>query len=405
VGLKILLAPGRYVQGPKALREIGNQLRAIGVQNPLILASRSGIREAKDDVSRSLDAAGISYAWTGFNGECTWEEIRRVKELCLEGGHDGIVNIGGGKCIDTGRAAACKNCRRSDVVPAVPMPDFGAGVPCINVPTIAATDATTSTGCLVYTEPQPPGVIEASLTVSFNPALVFVDTELIARAPYRFLACGMGDALATYFEADSSFRTNTPALLTGGASLKTTQALAKLCLEILLEHGREARIECEAGIAGPGVEAIVEANVLLSGLGFESGGLGAGHAFGECAYHLSGKFERFQYHGEVVAFGTLCHLMLEVEAGRSMEFIDEIYAFCRAVGLPTTFEELTLKGLTDADLDKWADLVSRDFEMQSFPGATLAPDAEGRFFADVPRILNALKAADAHGRAFAAGGT
>ena len=96
-----------------------------------------------------------------------------------------------------------------------------------------------------------------------NPTMVFVDTAVIAKSPVRLLVAGMGDALNTHFEADMNYRTASPSIGTRALSTITGRALAKLCLDILLEFGLQAKREAEAGIPGPGLEAVVEATVLL----------------------------------------------------------------------------------------------------------------------------------------------
>lgn len=50
-------------------------------------------------------------------------------------------------------------------------------------------------------------------------------------------------------------------------------ALAKLCFDTLMEEGVKAKIALEAGVCTPAVEKVIEANTLLSGIGFESAGL------------------------------------------------------------------------------------------------------------------------------------
>jgi glycerol dehydrogenase len=66
--------------------------------------------------------------------------------------------------------------------------------------------------------------------------------------------------------------------MTGKVGSMTAYALAQLCHETLLEFGTFAKIACENGIFTPALKHIVEANTLLSGLGFESDGLAAAHA-------------------------------------------------------------------------------------------------------------------------------
>ena len=50
-------------------------------------------------------------------------------------------------------------------------------------------------------------------------------------------------------------------------------AIARLCFETLMEHGEDAKRAVELHIVTPAVEKVIEANVLLSGLGFESAGV------------------------------------------------------------------------------------------------------------------------------------
>jgi glycerol dehydrogenase len=280
-------------------------------------------------------------------------------------------------------------------MPPETFPKLGAGVHCINIPTVAATDAPTSAASLVHTED---GRLEATIVFPTNPTMVLVDTTVIAKSPVRLLVAGMGDALSTHFEADMCYRTMTPAVGTRGLSIRSGQILAKLCFDILMDYGVQAKTEAEAQVPGPGIEAIAEANVLLSGLGFENCGLSAAHAVGNAFEHIPEFFEIPQFHGERVAFGTLAQLVLEQ---RSRQFLDRIFAFCKAVGLPTTFVELTLKNVTNEALERVADVASKDILIQSMAGATKNSDREGRFY-DQNAIFNAIKAVDAYGRAFGA---
>ena len=206
----------------------------------------------------------------------------------------------------------------------------------------------------------------------------------------------MGDALATYFEADMSHRTATPSVQTEAPSTRTARALGELCFDLLMDYGVQAKAEAEAKVAGPGIEAITEANVLLSGLGFESGGLSAAHAVGQAFHYVKDRFQRPLFHGELVAFGTLTQLILE---GRKPEFLDEIFGFCKAVGLPTTFDEMTLKNVSDEEVETVALVASKDILIRSFVGAGAERDDQGRFY-DHREILNGLKATDAYGRSW-----
>ena len=83
------------------------------------------------------------------------------------------------------------------------------------------------------------------------------------------------------------------------------------------------------------LERLVEANTLLSGLGFESSGLAAAHAIHNGLTTAHGTHSYM--HGEKVAFGLLTQLMLESQLQVT---INEVIAFSKSVGLPTTFAEI-----------------------------------------------------------------
>lgn len=394
MALKILLAPSRYIQGPNALAQLGEQLRGIGIANPLLLvgidsptARETVVRAAEE----SLNRCGIGHSLVDFGGECTWDEIKRVKDLCIKGRHDAIVSCGGGKTIDTGRSAASESAVSVEKSPPEFIPQLGASVACVNIPTVITSSAATSAISLIYSDQ---GVGEAVLTFQSNPAMVLADTEVIARSPVRLLVAGIGDALATYFEADVSRRTGTPCLQTGAHSTLAARALGRLCLEVLLDYGTQAIAEAETHTPGPGIEAVTEANLLLSGLGAESGGLSAAHAIETSFRHIQERFEIHLYHGELVAFGCLTQLVLE---GRKPEYLERFFRFCRTVGLPTTFEELRLRNVTDEDLITVADSACRRKIIGSMPGGRKEADEDGRYY-DHRAVYHALKATDAFGR-------
>jgi len=375
---------------------MGEQLEILGLRNPLILVSPSAKKAVGAAITRSLEARGLAHAFVDFGGECTRVEIERIKNVCIQGGHDAIINCGGGKVLDAGRAAATRSALNVEMVPPEHIPDLGAGVACINVPTVAASDASTSSVSLVYTDDH---VVEATMLFPSSPAMVFVDTTVIAASPVRLLVAGMGDALATYFEADMCLRTGSPAVVTRSHSTRAAQALARLCFDLLMTYGVQAKREADAGVAGPGLEAVVEANILLSGLGFESGGISGSHAVGHGFYHVAEFFASPRYHGEVVAYGTLTQLMLE---GRPPEFLKTVFDFCRAVGLPTTLEELTLTDTSDEVIERVALAAARDVVLiSSMAGASSQPDELGRYY-DHRVIFNAIKAVDVFGREYGA---
>src|SRR5262249_17543020 len=150
----------------------------------------------------------------------------------------------------------------------------------------------------------------------------------------------MGDALATWFEArtcDAGRVKN----MRGGASTQSALALAELCYRTLLEDGLGAKMAVENQVVTPALERLVEANTLLSGLGFESSGLAAAHAIHNGLTVAAGTHSF--YHGEKVAFGLLVQLVLE---GTPRAELERVLGFAGEVGLPITLPEVGLAELS-----------------------------------------------------------
>jgi glycerol dehydrogenase len=252
-------------------------------------------------------------------------------------------------------------------------------LPLVSVPTIASTDAPTSAVSVVYTEE---GEVLEYRLFGRNPDAVIVDTEVIVGAPVRFLVAGMGDGLSTYFEAEASSRTRAKTLV-AGAPTQAALAIARLCYDTLLEHGLAARLAAERGAITPSVEKVIEANTLLSGLGFESGGLAAAHSIHNGLTVLE---ETHQFwHGEKVAFGVIAMLMLE---DRPFEVVTEVVDFCLEVGLPVALDDLGLENASEEDLRKAAEVACADGETIYNEPFDVYPQT----------VLDAILAADAFGR-------
>jgi glycerol dehydrogenase len=387
---KILVSPQRYVQGPDTLSQIGAQLGIFGITNPLIMASPSALRVCREAITKSLEDNNIKHAFIEFHRECTVEEIYRVRDACLDGKHDAIISCGGGKAMDTGRAAAAGVAINPLTSPPKIFNPLGANVSCIQVPTVAASNAATASASVIYNEH---GTLEAFVLMRINPAMIVVDTKIIAQAPVRTLVAGIGDALATYFEAEASHNTGTPAL-TGGLPTRTTLMMTRLAFDVLMESGVAAKQEVKIGAPGTALEAVVEANILLSGLGYECGGLAAAHAIAGSFSKIHDKFNPTPYHGELVAFSTLTQLVMEQ---RDDDFLDRIFGFCKDVGLPTTFKEMGLEGVSDKILKEVADDASKSILIRSMPKAYKTPDKDNRFY-DPEEIFKCLKNIDARRR-------
>jgi len=106
-----------------------------------------------------------------------------------------------------------------------------------------------------------------------------------------------------------------------------------------------AKYACDKNQVTPALENIIEANILLSGLGFESGGLAAAHAIHDGLTLFEGTHK--YYHGEKVAFGTIVQLVLENAPKIELE---EVLNFCLSVGLPVCLSDIGIDSYTGDEL-------------------------------------------------------
>ena len=312
---RTMISPQKYIQGNDVLLELGEHVVNFS-DRALLVASDDDQKRVQRSIDKAISTNPFQMIYGKFKEECTKKEIGRMQELAKENGCGVIIGLGGGKALDTAKAAGSL-----------------LGKPVIIVPTIAATDAPTSKLAIIYSDE---GVFEEYFHLDRNPDIILVDTGIIAKAPVRFLVSGMGDALSTYFEARSCIRSGADNM-SGGKSTKAAYAIAETCYLTLMQDSLKAKAACEKGVVTTALENVIEANILLSGLGFESSGLAACHSVHDGLTVLE-ETHHF-YHGEKVAFGVIVHLVLE---NADQEEIDSVISYCKSVGLPTCLRDLKI---------------------------------------------------------------
>jgi glycerol dehydrogenase len=120
-----------------------------------------------------------------------------------------------------------------------------------------------------------------------------------------------------------------------------------------MDFGVDAVRDCAEHVVTPAVERVIEANTLLSGLGFESAGVAAAHAVGN---GLTEFEECKSYsHGEKVAFGVATQLCLDEDIDPDERLA--VFDFMVEVGLPVTLEELGLGGISNDALKSFAETL------------------------------------------------
>lgn len=360
---KVFQSPGKYIQGKGELSKLGEYISVYSNKAVLIIDGFI-FDNYEEQIRQSCKIENLNIKYERFTGECSKVEIDRIINASNDMKDIVIVGIGGGKTLDTAKAVA-----------------YYTQSPVIIVPTMASTDAPCSALSVIYTQK---GEFSEYLFLKSNPDMVITDTDIIKNAPSRLLVSGMGDALATYFEARATANSNSNSIA-GGKATKTAIALAKLCYETLLEDGYKAKQAVENHVCTKAVENIIEANTLLSGVGFESGGLAAAHAIhnGLTAIEQTHKY----FHGEKVAFGTLVQLVLENE---SMEEINKVLEFCESVGLPITLSDIGISEIKEEEIMNVAKLSCDVNEtIHNMP-----------FEVDCEQVYAAILAADSLGKNF-----
>lgn len=362
--MRIYASPARYVQGAGAFAHLGKEINTLGLQGKaFILATQVSGESARAVWEKSLREAGIEFTYYPFEGECSDKHIRLVQKEIQSAGASYVIAMGGGKTLDIARAAA-EVLRLETVV----------------CPTIAATDAPCIALSVVYTDA---GEMQELRSHRKNPLLVLVDSQVIARAPKRFLVAGMGDALATYYEARAS-RATYALNPRGGLMTEAGFLLATLCRDILLADGPDVIAAYDTHAVTPAFERIVEANILLSGLGVELCNVAGAHALHNGLTQW--KEVHGCYHGEKVAFGLITQLILE---GEDFQEIHRLLAFYKQVGLPCTFQQLGVENPSDEKLLQAATRALIPGESMASEPCPLTPK----------KIIDAMRYADSLGRA------
>lgn len=324
---KSVTSPKKFIVGKGILANISDYISPLG-DNAYFICDEFIVDRAKEEGGASFKASGNKATFEKFNYECSQTEIDRNRKLAREAGANVIVGIGGGKTLDTAKSTA-----------------YYEKLPLVIYPTIASTDAPCTSIAVIYTDE---GQFDHYLYLPGNPDMVIADTDILASAPTRFFAAGVGDGLTTYFEARACYRSNGLNL----ANLKPSLVgvgLAKLCYDTIRRNAVPALRAVERKLSTPAVEATIEATIYLSGVGAESGGLAAAHAIHNGMTAVP-SLHRVQ-HGEKVTFALLVQLVLENAPQDEME---EVIKIIKAVGLPLTLKDLGLKEFIE---DEWREVA------------------------------------------------
>ncbi|WP_187265510.1 iron-containing alcohol dehydrogenase family protein [Reinekea thalattae] len=273
-----------------------------------------------------------------YGGEVTRTNLAQLKQQASRFDADIIVAIGGGKALDMGKWLADE-----------------LGLASVTVPTIAATCAATSTVSVIYDEA---GHFESLISVNKAPIAVFLDSDIIARAPYQWLAAGLGDTLAKLYEF-RAIAENLPQCSFNSSAYMN----GKLCYDIIVEFGEQAISDVQQGRTSPALEAVMDAIILYAG--FTSiMGVGDHVAAAHALYDgfTTNEKTRLYGHGLLVGFGNL---VLQVLEGRSDLELEEAIKIARRCAVPTDLDEIA--NLTQAELKSICQAAVATPDMNNMP--------------------------------------
>lgn len=315
-------APEQYWNEPGILAKAGGWIAPLA-SKVWVLAGKQALAAAGDGLLNSLEEHKIGYEVRIYEGYCTLEDVDQIAGEFAPLGAEAIIGVGGGTVLDTAKAVG-------DVL----------GLPVITVPTVPATCAAWSALSVLYDRE---GAYQAGLILKRSPKLVFADTSILAKAPPRYLAAGIGDTLVKWYEAAPN-RMSGP----GGIAARTGLAVSKLALDILQDLSLDAY---ETAGSGRITDAFLEVSNAVIFLAGQAGTLSGGRQRAAVAHAVHNSLTKqhethHRLHGEKVAFGLVVQLFLE---GYSQTKIDALAHLLHDLGLPLTLRELGFSG------EEWAD--------------------------------------------------
>lgn len=317
-----LIFPARVLRGAGVITQLGGLSRELG-QRVLLTGGLQALTAVQSTVEQQLAEAGctlVGSEW--FGGESSRHHITRLGELVQERHADVIIAAGGGKSLDTAKAVGAEQ-----------------NIPVIALPTIAATCSAVTPLSILYDDS---GNFVDMLPLPRAPAAVIIDSQLLSQAPLRWLAAGLGDTLAKWYE----FRAVSKLHPAREASARSSLAHSRICYEVIAQHGPAACEAVRRQQPDAHFEQVLDVIFTFAGLtSLMSNGAhaAAAHAIYE-GFTFCDKTREFG-HGLLVGYGNLCLLALEQRDDAELRAEMRLARDC---GLPLSLAEIA--GLNAGEL-------------------------------------------------------
>ncbi|MGI6254275.1 MAG: iron-containing alcohol dehydrogenase family protein [Acutalibacter sp.] len=303
-----------------------------------IIGGKHALAAAEEKIRKAVEGSDIEITGTfWYGGEASVENIEMLLPQVADA--DMIFAVGGGKAIDTCKVLAHQT-----------------GRPFFTFPTIASTCAScTSLGILYH----PDGSLREYSFSKVPPTHIFIDPQIIADAPVKYLWAGMGDTMAKHFECTISSRGDVPA-----HSDAMGIALSSMCAEPILRWGHQAMEDCKAHRVTNELTEVILGIIVSTGLVSNFVQVdyttGLAHAIYNGFTILPSTEENHHLHGEVVSYGILAMLTVD----NKPEEREKVMRFNRSIGLPTKLSDIHAK---PEDLPAVAEKALKGIDVRKWP--------------------------------------
>lgn len=322
------VGPQQYLSEKGAYDYLPKFLKSLSAARILILHGLKSWSKAAPYFP-DLAQAGFDVFEMTFSGECSHKEIDRVIQEIQKSDIDLVIGLGGGKVIDTAKAAAVKS----------------GGRPLVILPTMASNCAAWSALSVLYKEN---GISIGHELYPRQSNLVLIEPRVILDSPVDYFIAGIADTLAKWYESDSLLTrigTNHLALLYARESAKT-------CRDIPLKYAIQAVDDMKQGVLSSAWQMVMETNIIASGL---VGGFGDEYGRATAAHSIHDALTYFPetvhlLHGAKVAYGIMVQLALE----KKWEEIRKLLPFYQQLQLPANLQDLHLEALSEEEIRKLA---------------------------------------------------
>ena len=297
--------PRQIVVGEKNIGQVGEFLRSLSNPKKVSIISGKNVKKIiGKEIDKSLKNAKISAVWHLAKSNEVKETVviqKKVKSTKS----DIIIGLGGGRSVDIAKLCA-----------------FNLKKPFVSIPTSASHDGIASPFVSVRGD-------KPHSLVATAPLGVFVDLDIIKKAPRKLLASGCGDLMA---KVTAVYDWELGRDKVGEYYGRYSANLASMSAEILIESAENfSKNKIDVRVI---VEALISAGVASCIAGSSRPCSGAEHLFSHAIDHLEFGIG---LHGEKCGIGSIMIAKLQ---GQNWK---EIVKTLKKSGAPTTAKEIGLK--------------------------------------------------------------